>query len=99
MDPVTGDVTYSVSSATYDDAENILAALQDAGVTDAINAESGVVSVTTVTPIEEITADVNIVVDADGVTVPLQQAENTFDVLLPEEYKAETEGNYFQRSM
>ena len=95
MDPETGDVTYSVSCDDYDGAESILASLQNYNVVDSINAESGVVSVTEVTPSAEITADVNVIVDADEVTMPLQQAENLVDVRLPSEYNAEAEGIHF----
>ena len=45
-----------------------------------------------VTPSVDIVADVTVVVDADEVTMPLQQAENRFDALLDNNYQAETEG-------
>ena len=44
---------------------------------------------------EEITAEVTIVLDADDVTVPLQQAENLVDSLLGDEYTIESKGKIF----
>lgn len=89
-DAETGDITYSVASTDFDDASDVLALLQDSSVVDTIN-ENSAVSISDVNADNDIVAQVTVVVDADEVTASLQQAENTFDALLPEEYNSDTE--------
>ena len=91
-DASTGEVTYTVTSATFDEADAALSTLQDAGFVESIEALTKTVSVTSVSPSAEIFADVTVVVDADEVTVPLQQAENAVDVLLGTDYSSSSEG-------
>ena len=94
LDSETGEVTYSVSTTDYDETAAVLATLQDSDVVDNLATDSGV-TVTNVTPSDDIVAEVNVVVNADEVTVPLQQAENQVDALLGEDYNSETEGKLF----
>ena len=91
-DASTGEVTYTVTSATFDEADAALSTLQDAGFVESIEELTDAVSVTSVSPSPEIVADVTVAVDADEVTVPLQQAENAVDVLLGTDYSSSSEG-------
>ena len=94
LDSETGEVTYSITTTDYDETAAALATLQDSDVVDNLATDSGV-TVTNVTPSDDIVAEVNVVVNADEVTVPLQQAENQVDALLGEDYNSDTEGKLF----
>ena len=50
--------------------------------------------VSTIIPNEDVVSSVNVVVNADEVTVSLQQAENQVDALLGTEYDSDTAGNF-----
>ena len=93
LDPETGLVTYTVSTTDYDDAADILETLQDSNVVDSLTTDSGVV-VSNVMPRQDIVAEVNVIVNSDEVTVPLQQAENRFEALLSNEYESQTESTF-----
>ena len=98
IDPSTGAVTYTVKTNDFAATQNVQNLLQGASVANALTAQAGTVTISSVTPNEEITAQVTIVLDADEVTVPLQQAENTVDALLGDSYSAEAEGIIFERN-
>ena len=91
-DASTGEVTYTVTSASFEEADAALSTLQASSFVESIEALTETVSVTSVSPSAEISADVTVVVDADEVTVPLQQAENAVDVLLGTDYTSSSEG-------
>lgn len=93
-DAATGEVAYEVATDDYDTTVGIQTVLQDSNVVDSLNVDSEVVTVNNVNADDEVVADVVIVVDADSVTTPLQQAENTVEALLPTEYNSETEGKH-----
>ena len=92
VDLETGEVTYFVSTDDYDATANIQDQLEDESLLETLNESTDVVLIDSVTPSVDIVADVTVVVDADEVTMPLQQAENRFDALLDNNYQAETEG-------
>ena len=103
INPTTGEVTYTVATTDYDATSNIQEQLQDPALLETLNESADIVNVDSVTPNDEIVADVTVVVDGDEITFPLQQAENRFDALLDDTYESETEGkntvrpiNYFR---
>ena len=91
LDPESGEVSYTVTTNDFDDTAAILASLQSDDIIDTLVTD--VVEIQDVTPSDEIVAEVNVVVDADDVTVPLQQAENQVDALLGKDYDVNTESN------
>ena len=90
IDPVSGDVTYSISTNDYTETTSILDALEDI---DDLETESDLITVTDVNPNSEILADVSVIVNGDEATPMLQQAENVIDDVLGDEYTVETESN------
>ena len=94
-DAQSGEVTYTVTTTSFEDSQAALSVLEDEGSATALSSLTDVVSITSVTPSEEILAEVTVVVDADDVSVPLQQAENAVDAVLGDTYSAETEGISF----
>ena len=91
IDAETGEVTYSVATGDYDESAAVLAALQDSNVADQLATDSGI-GITSVSPNPDVVAEVTAVVNADEVTVPLQQAENIVESLLGDEYVSDSKG-------
>jgi phenylpyruvate tautomerase PptA (4-oxalocrotonate tautomerase family) len=96
LDPETGEVTYSVTTNDYDEANAILSELESDDIIESIS--SDVVSIDSVTPDADIIAEVSVVVNADEVDVSLQQAENQIDALLPDNYNSDVNVNYVTAS-
>jgi phenylpyruvate tautomerase PptA (4-oxalocrotonate tautomerase family) len=104
IDPETGVVSYTISSPSFNTTAEILEQMtapefveeftneltKDLETADTtINAE--LISVSSIEPVEEIAAEIIIVIDEDDVTKSQILAENTVDVLVGEEYEVQSE--------
>ena len=99
VDPTSGLVTYSIAVDDYETSEELQGVLSQANVVDLLNEQADGLQVQEVVPDPEIVATVVLVVDADEVSVPLQQGDNVLSVLLPSEYTLTTEGKPFLTSV
>ena len=90
IDPVTGEVTYSISTNDHTETTSILDALEEM---DDLEIESDLITVTDISPNSEIVAEIAVVVNGDEATPMLQQAENVIDAVLGDEYTLETASN------
>lgn len=90
LDSENGDVTYSITTTDFETTANISEQLQDPAnfISDSPVIVSEIISN------DEIFAEVNIVLNADEILVPLQQAENLVDALLGDDYSSLTEVKY-----
>ena len=90
IDPVSGEVTYSISTNDHTETTSILDALEEI---DDFEVQSDLIIVRDVTPNSEIVAEISVVVNGDEATPMLQQAENVIDAVLGDEYNLETASN------
>ena len=90
IDPVSGEVTYSISTNDHTETTSILDALEEM---DDLDVESDLITVTDISPNSEIVAEISVVVNGDEATPMLQQAENVIDAVLGDEYTLETASN------
>ena len=90
IDPVTGEVTYSISTNDHTETTSILDALEEM---DDLEIESDLITVTDISPNSEILAEISVIVNGDEGTPMLQQAENVIDAVLGDEYTLETASN------
>lgn len=90
IDPVSGEVTYSISTDDYTETTSILNAMEEI---DDLEVESELITVTNVSPNSKIMAEISVVVNGDEATPMLQQAENVIDAVLGDEYILETTSN------
>ena len=93
IDAETGEITYTIGTPDYESASEIQSELEVPSLVNLLNV-AGVVTVDSVEPNNDIIADITVVVDADELTVPLQQAENTIDALLDDTYSSETTSSF-----
>ena len=93
LDADTGEVSYTVTTNDYDHTNAILFELQNDNIIENLN--TNVVTIESVTPQDEIIAEVSVIVNADEVDVSLQQAENRIDALLGDDYRSDVHGNFF----
>lgn len=98
LDLESGEVSYTVTTPNYDDTADILDALKSDDIVNLLMEMSDAVEITSVATNAEIIAQVDIIVNGDNVTVPLQQAENIFDALLDNQYESNIQANYVTSS-
>ena len=90
IDPVSGEVTYSISTNDHTETNSILDALEEI---DDLEVESDLITVTDISPNSEIVADISVIVNGHESTPMLQQAENVIDAVIGDEYTLETASN------
>ena len=93
LDAETGEVSYIVTATDYDDTSALLDILETPEIVDSLMDATKLVDIVSVDSNDEIIAQVDVIVNGDDVTVPLQQAENVIDALLGDQYESHMEGN------
>ena len=95
LDSETDEVSYTITSSDYESASNVLDTLQIENILNVIDTESDGVIINSLHVIDEIIGAIIVTVDADEVSIPLQQADNTIDALLGDAYEYTTKSNNF----
>ena len=91
LDVDSGEVTYTITSSSYDETVAIVEDLEDPATVETFGAESDVVSFDSITPDARITAETIVILDADETTMSLVAAENYVEAVLGEEYSSTSE--------
>lgn len=92
LDAKEGVVSYTITNNNFDQTDAILSDLQNDDIIE--NIDTNVVIIDSVSPIDEIIAEVTVAVNADKVEVSFQQAENRIDALLDDNYSSDVTGNF-----
>lgn len=93
LDPETNEITYLVTTNNFESSVAVLDELSDSEFAENIITVAGIV-VNEIISNNDIVAEVNVIIDADDIDVPLQQAENVIDALLSDEYNSVIEMKY-----
>jgi len=98
VDVESGEVAYTVRAASLNETISLRDALGTPEIVQTLNTVNNLVNVESVTPNEDIVAEIIVSVDGDNVTVSIEAAESTVEVILGDEYTSSAEMKFVTSS-